>query len=314
MKKSALYTINIILIIFVVLPLFVSSINAQTASKGFTIIPPRFELFGNPGEVLTEQVRVRNDSSLSNTYDVQVVDFATAGEEGHVVLEEEGHNTTFTLAQWIKTSASNLTLQPNQEKTFSFTITIPKNAEPGGHYASILFSSATQEQTPGSASVTERIGTLILLRISGNVTETAQIETFESPKYAKSGPITFVLRLKNDGNVHVQPKGTIIITNLFGQKVEEIPLNGANVLPMATRKMETVWDKKNILGAFTATLVATYGQQNLPLTSAVRFTVVSPTAAALLIGGSIALIIFLLTLISGRKRVARALKVLASGK
>jgi hypothetical protein len=76
--------------------------------------------------------------------------------------------------------------------------------------------------------------------------------------------------------------------------------------------MVTTWDKKNLLGIYKATMVSTYGEQNVPLTAATRFTVASPVALALIGIGSIALLIFLLSLISGRKRLGKAFKALSS--
>jgi hypothetical protein len=101
---------------------------------------------------------------------------------------------------------------------------------------------------------------------------------------------------------------------MFGKKIDELPLNGQNVLPGVVRKMDTEWTKTNALGYYTATLVATYGQQNLPLTAATKFLVVSPTAAILIGIGTVAGILFIFSLISGKSRLLRALKVIISGK
>lgn len=290
-----------------------TTLHAQeSGDKTITVIPPRFELFANPGDSLTELVRIRNESDFPVTYTIVVEDFSASGEEGHVVLEEEG-TETFSLASWIEPETRDIVLQPQEERSFTFSINVPRDAEPGGHYASVLFQSGS-DPVPGAANVTQRVGTLVLLRVSGNVTEQAVIETFEAPNYSQSGPVPFTLRLRNDGNTHIRPQGTIIITNLFGQKVQEVPLQGANVLPGAIRKMDqTVWDQENIIGHFTATLVATYGQQNLPLTAATKFTVISPTAIILISVIGVAGLFFLISLISGRSRLLKALKVMVSG-
>lgn len=139
------------------------------------------------------------------------------------------------------------------------------------------------------------------------------IETFSAPGRSEAAPIDFTLRVKNDGNVHIRPKGTIIITNLFGQKVDEIPLEGANVLPGATRKMDTAWEKDNALGSYTATLVATYGQQSLPLTAATKFNVISNTALILVIAIVIIALLFIISLITGRGRLKKAIQALTQG-
>lgn len=310
-KNSILQrTILIITLFFVISVSKPVKTSAQT-SKGLTVIPPKFELFANPGDTISERLRLRNESDFPVTYTVLSEDFSSSGEEGAVTLEGETADPNFALATWLTPETNDITLQPKEEKTFTFSVAVPKEAEPGGHYASLLFSSGT-EPVPGSAAVTSRIGSLVLLRVSGNVTEDANVENFTAPSYSKSGPIPFDLRLKNNGNVHIRPKGTIVITNLFNQKVAEIPLQGANVLPGAVRKMETMWDKTNPLGIYTATLVATYGQQNLPLTAATRFTAISPVAAILITVALVAGIIFLISLFTGRGRLKKAFKAFTS--
>ena len=287
-------------------------VHAQESGRSLSIIPPKFELFANPGDTVTEKIRIRNDSDFPVTYQVIVEDFGSTGEEGHVALEEESPDSLFSLATWIAPSVNEIILQPGEEQSFSYAINVPKDAEPGGHYASILFQS-TQEDLPGVTDVTQRIGSLILLRVSGNIEENANIETFTAPGHSQTGPIPFTLRVVNDGNVHIRPKGTIIVTNLFGKKVDEIPLDGANVLPGATRKMETEWENENLFGSYKATLVATYGQQNLPLTAATKFNVFSNTALILIAIAAIAIVFFLISLFSGRGRLSKALKALTQG-
>ncbi len=304
-------------LLFIAVALFVFFVNTSTAmaqSNGaLTIIPPKFELFSNPGETSTQVIRIRNESTAPATYTMIVEDFTTAGEEGQVILEEGESDTSYSLAKWIELSTKDIILQPNEEKNVAFVVNTPIDAEPGGHYASILFKTGGTEDVKGGASVTNRIGSLVLLRVSGNVTEDAEIETFSAPKFLNTGPVPILLRLKNNGNAHIIPKGTIVITNTFGKKVDEIPLTGKNVLPGATRKMETLWEKNKLLGNYTATLIATYGQQNKPLTGVVKFTVISKTA---LIVGFIALfslVGLIMTIIFGRERLSKVFSVLFKG-
>ncbi|NMC35703.1 DUF916 domain-containing protein [Candidatus Beckwithbacteria bacterium] len=299
---------------FFVFYVIISNKFVLAQGTSLTIIPPKFELFSNPGETISEKIRVKNNSDAPQTYTVLIEDFTTSGEEGDVVLEEEQSDTSYSLAKWIEPAFKDVILQPNEEKSLSFVVNVPRNAEPGGHYASILFQSNLEGvNVEGGASVAQRIGSLVLLRVSGNVNEKAAIENFSTPAYQEKSPISFLLRVKNDSNTHIRPQGTIVITNLFGKKVAEIPLQGLNVLPGAIRKMETIWDEGNVLGVYTATLIATYGQQKLPLTAAVRFTVIPKTLLIIGFVGGVALIGFILTLIMGRKRFAKMMRVLMKG-
>ncbi len=286
------------------------------AGRSLTIIPPKFDgLFANPGDTAVETLRVRNDSDTPVTYGIKIEDFTTSGEEGQVVLEEGESDKNFSLASWIEMETSDIVLQPLEERTISFVINVPRNAEPGGHYASILFQS-TAEQIPGNAAVAQRVGSLVLLRVSGNVDENAELLTFSTPNYQKSGPITFSMRVENKGNVHVQPQGTIIIKNMFGKKVAEIPLDSRNVLPGAVRKMDTVWNQERLLGRYTATLISQYGEgaKKNTLSAAINFTVASPVAIVLIVVGTIAVLGILVFMIAGWGRMSKAMKMIATGK
>lgn len=77
--------------------------------------------------------------------------------------------------------------------------------------------------------------------------------------------------------------------------------------------MDTSWEKQNALGSYTATLVATYGQQSLPLTAATKFTVISNTMLILFIAIAVVLVLFIISLVSGRGRLKKALKALTQG-
>lgn len=282
----------------------------QTAqADSFSVIPPRFELFGNPGDTIVDKIRIKNGSDTNETYQMQVEDFKAQGDEGGVALIDPGSpSTTFSLATWITVDPPRITIAPGEESTVNYTIRIPRNGEPGGHYASVLARRAGQG-SPGAAAVDTRVGSLILLRVSGNVTEKAHVESFRAQEsYAQHGPVTFVLRSANDGNVHVQPSGTIVITNMFGRKVTEIPLTQANILPGSSRNITTTWDAKNPIGRYTATLVATYGQSKETLSATTSF-IVFPLYLLVII---LAIILVLFLLITQRKKVRRIINRITS--
>jgi hypothetical protein len=281
--------------------------EATVGGTGVTIVPPSFELYGNPGDSLTERIKVRNDSDAEMRYSLLVEDFKAVGEEGGVgLIDDDQSNSTYSLAKWVFPEPKSFTLAAGQEKEISFSINIPKNAEPGGKYGSILVKIGEEGKVQSGASVSSRVGSLILLRVSGNVKEEASVASFKTDKgYYEKGPISFMLRVKNTGNNHIRPKGTIVVSNIFGQKVAQIDLNGKNVLPGAIRKMDTEWKPKGMLAnRYTATLVATYGQSSgQSLSSSVSFIVFPKYMIVLMLIGILALV----GAISGRKSIKKSI-------
>jgi len=253
---------------------FVRPQIARADSIGLT--PPKFELLGNPGDTVNEKIKVENRDNSDTTYQIDVEDFKAADDDGSVSLVDDPNApaTNFSLAQWVTVEPKRVTVPAGQEKVIDVTIKIPKDAEPGGHYASVLVHVAGISTAEGSASVESRVGTLVLLRVSGAITEKLNVDIFKTNEsYYQQGPVEFELRTTNTGNVHVAPAGTIVITNMFGKKIQEIPLTTANVLPGSSRIVRTTLDNKGLLGRYTATLVANYGQSKQNITATTSFIV-----------------------------------------
>ena len=292
----------------------VSRAHADDASVA--VIPPRFELFGGPGDTVVEKLRVRNDATVSQKYTVDVEDFKAKDDEGGVDLIDPTSTavTSYQLAKWITVEPHEFSVDAGAERVLDITVKIPKTAEPGGHFASVLVRRAGTASA-GGAAVDTRVGSLILLRVSGSVTESASVDYFKAENsFAQYGPVTLDLRTVNNGNVHVAPRGTIVITNTFGQKVAEIPLSSANVLPGSARIARTLWDQKNLVGRYTATLVAQYGQNNGPdgkpetLSASTTFTIFPLYLLWILI----AVIVILFLLVTRRRQLKKFLNKLTS--
>lgn len=268
--------------------------------------PPKLELFGNPGDTLFEKIKVRNDDEAPATYSMGVEDFTASDEEGGVAFVEDPNapRTSYSLASWITVDPPRFVVPGGGEKVINVTIKIPKDGEPGSHFASVQVSLAPATPVAGSASVESKLNSLILLRVSGNITEKVTLDSFKaSDSYFQHGPIDFVLRAKNEGNVHLVPTGTITVKDGFNRKVKEIPLRGATILPGTARISKTTWEDKNMIGRYTATLVATYGENKQPLAASASF-IVLPVSLLVLLG---AVILAILLAISQRKKFRKVL-------
>jgi len=286
-----------------------TSVKAQ-AQTGLSISPLVFELNGDPGNVITNQIKIYNPTEFSVSVKVKVEDFSPVGEEGQVVIEEPDGKNTYSIATWTSVSPQEFTLGAKQQKIITFTIRVPSNAEPGGHYGSIgaITSGGTSEVT-GSISNSE-VTSLILLRTSGNIKEEILIKDFKTVKpFFEYGPAEFELKFENTGNVHLKPAGFITITDMFGKQVAQIDVPQNNVIPDAVRSANVNWDQKNLIGNYTATLVTNYGSSSKQTITSVTTFFAFPWKKGLIVAVVVLIIIFILR--RSRKRISKALQALA---
>jgi len=286
---------------------FSQAVFAAAASLG--ISPVTFELTGRPGETIENYLKVFNPSGDIIGVKMQIEDIAPTGEEGFVTVEPPD-TETYSLARWIITDPEEFELAPGEQKQVKVTLTIPQNAEPGGHYGTVLAATrAVMGSGTTGTAIVQRVGALILLIVPGEMKEILVVKDFSAPIFSEYGPINFSIKFENTGTVHLKPKGLITISNLLGRKSAEIPFPEKNVLPKGIRKLDVSWDKKLLWpGRYTAVITGNYGLDNAQISSQVITFWVLPWKLCL----AALLILILLFLI--RKRFVAAFKILIRGE
>lgn len=282
-------------------------------SSSFQISPPTANYSADPGGKSTGKIKVTNltDTPISLTISKQ--NFVAKGEEGEVELVDDA-NPLYSLAPWFVLGASSLDVPARATREIGYSVDIPKNAEPGGRYGSIVFSTIPPKLPSGEsgAVVQQNIAALVFQRINGAANESLNLESFATDKgFYEFGPVNFTTRVKNTGTVHEKPTGTITIKNMFGLTVAKVPLDEHFVIPGSIRKLSNAWPSgKNqpfLFGRYTAELTASYGSGKA-ISGSTSFTVLPwKIVAAVILVLVLAFVIFW----RGRKRLGRAVRILA---
>lgn len=282
-------------------------------ASAISISPLIFELNANPGEVLQNTVRIYNDQDYSVGVRVEVQNFLATGESGQVLVEESvpGETANFSLADWVTVSPSEFELSPLESKIVTFTIIVPEGAEPGGHYASVLVGISGADVSSGGVGIAQKLGSLLLLNVSGDIKEELQIEEFSAPGYSEYGPVPITLRLRNTGSVHLKPRGFISIQNMFGKEVAKLDVPQSNVLPDSIRRISLSWGEKIQFGRYDAVLSAVYGSANEPLGGVLRFWIVPWKILAIVLIGILIVVLFLFSI---RDRLGAAIRAFKKAK
>ncbi len=266
--KRIIYALTFIFLLIFFFNINFKKVLAQP-SMGIKISPVRIEDIVDPGETITKYIKVANESNQKKTLYVYLKDFKAEGEEGKPKLIAPGSEKGYFLASWIDITKEGIEFGPWEEKTIKFQIHVPSDVGPGGYYGAILFGAQPPklniegEDKGAGMAIAQQTGCLVLLQVSGDIIEKAEIREFSTDKNFYSTPfkVNFLIRVENLGNVHVKPHGAITIKNMFGKKVAEVKVNdkGANVLPNSIRRFEVDWESDSGFGKYTAELGLSYG-------------------------------------------------------
>ena len=288
---------------------------AQTDSgKAIAISPLTFEVTANPGDVITNALRVFNPGDEQVAVAVHVEDFSPSGETGQAVVSA-AESTGYSIASWTTIENLEFVLGPKEQAIVNHTIRVPVNAEPGGHYGAITAEVRAGAVTGGSGTaVAQKVASLLLVAVAGDVQESLTISDFVGPGnlVLDASAVTFASRFDNQGSVHLKPRGFVTITDTFGREIATVALDQKNVLPGSKRLIETTWSPEGfVIGRVNAQLTAIYGSTNEPLAASTSFWVV-PIRVVGPIGGGL-LVVLVLGFVF-RKRFALAFSILVRGQ
>ncbi|OQB06465.1 MAG: hypothetical protein BWY19_00277 [bacterium ADurb.Bin212] len=253
--------IFIVLFVFLMLvfPQASSASNTQNSSSGVTVLPAKFELNATPGEKISQSLRITNDDDHDYIYALSIDNVAFTGESGELIVGTSTPNLPNLLSGWVSFEKNSGILKAKSFETVVFNIDVPKDIEIGGKYASLVIGIDKIDRESGKSMGEAKIVSMILLTIAGGFEDNAKIVEFSLEKKPLN-EFDFILRVRNHDVNHIKPNGSIVVSNILGNKVAEIPIVGDNVLPGSVRKTITKWQpEKKLFGYYTATIVAKYG-------------------------------------------------------
>lgn len=259
-----------------------------------TASPVKVEVTGDAGQTLHGEIELINEQTEPKRLYTSFENFEPAGDTG----SPRFIGNTDGLATWMQSEAS-VTVEPTMKVVVPYTIVIPKDAEPGGYFAAIFFGEQDpQTQQAGEVSIGGKLGILILLRVSGDIVESAGLSEYKAnngTRLFSSLPISFSYRFSNSGGDRVVPLGDIVIKNMFGGVASAVSANKneGSVLPNSSRKFESVWGQTSAatssagffatakqqlsnfhLGLYSARISVMYGVTNQVASDMYRFLII----------------------------------------
>lgn len=251
----------------------IGALASAPMAHAITVGPVRLEFSVNPGDTVKGTVTVINDGNEEATFYPSFEKFIE--NNGNKIFTKE----TSDIATWF-VALPSVTLKAGEQKDIPFTMDIPKNAPPGGHFAVMWWSTAPPNVQGGQqVSIVTRAGILVYMTVAGDIHEGGSMTNFVANNgglFFFGYPISFSTSFKNEGNVYEKPQGSIVVRNMLGMTSATLSVNepGSNVLPQSTKSFDAVWQSNPwAFGLYHAVATLTYGQNSTQVTASRWFFV-----------------------------------------
>jgi hypothetical protein len=320
-KKNTHMRIPQLLVTMIIFMMSVAMPAHAQQGMSLTVSPPLFQFTLTPGNSWASSIKVSNGNSYDITIYATPVHFNSIGEAGKGIFtplsNNESQDSRYTLASWIDVTEDPIIIPKGRSTRIPFFVETPEDAQPGGHYAAILIGTRPIDQSGQTQiKVSSLISALLFARVAGDVVEEGKIREFSTEKVLYQRPrAEFTLRFENTGNVHVVPRGDIVIYNMWGKERGRIDVNKSvdfgNVFPDSVRKFSFTWEGESNfydIGRYKAISTLSYGVGASQNDFRVIYFWVIPVKPLLWIGGTLLLFILFIVL-SIRRYVRHALEI-----
>lgn len=250
----------------------------EEPAAGFLISPSEVELTTPPGGVKVFSLTLINRSKERPSRFRMLTTDLEVTQEGRLNYPQAG-SQSHSCALWLDVDPRELLLAPEQGRTILCKFRVPVGTPPSGRYAAVIAELVPEElKARVGTQVFFRLASVVKLTVAGSgIRKSAVIEQLRvEPWTAESGKtgLKAVAAVQNDGTIHVEAKGTLVIRDQRGIRMGQSPLEAGRgtILPGGIRDFTAEFLRALPPGEYTAEAILRYGGFR-PATTKVPFSV-----------------------------------------
>lgn len=239
----------------------ISVVSGTAVSGDFVLGQAKNEVVLKPGESKTREIYVLNRSGQELKFVVGVENFISPDQGQEAIVFTNNQDSIYPAESFLIPEVSKFSLKHGEKIALPISIKVAGDVSPGGLYGAVTVAVEPDNGSSRSqVKTTSQLASLFFIRVSGDVYESGYLEKFSSlKKFYQPGSIDLFFNFKNDGNIYLNPHGTVTITNLFGQVVEQKIILPYFVMPGAIRQQKEVWQASGRRGVYWATIELSRG-------------------------------------------------------
>jgi hypothetical protein len=224
---------------------------SQSAAAAFKVFPTTVDLSRDPGGAALGTIDVRAHGEGGRRFRT-VVEEITQRPDGTQAYSPAS-DSRFSASSWVSVTPVTFSGTPDRTQPIQYRVTVPADAEPGDHLASLTVQRLASSGGATAASI-EAVSVRMTIRVRGEIRPEARITGLEVPSIADGGPVSIAATVKNSGNVTLDfdraNPGAVSVLDGDDRKAR-LPFAG-QLFPGQTRVFASSWEDPPLLGDFDA--------------------------------------------------------------
>lgn len=233
----------------------VSAATTDDSVESITVSPASTKLQLDTGATHTDELTVLNDGTVAYDFILYARPYSVKGE---------GYDPDFTgtppnadAYRWVQFQEASVRIEPGQTIKVPYSLTIPKDAAPGGHYGVIFAETQPTAADGTSVSRKKRVGSLLYVTVNGTYTTGGQLLSSDIAWLQFRAPLAAAVTVENSGNADFDAKIQYKVSDLFGRTKYDTTKQYV-ILPKTIRKVTIDWPTAPWFGLFNVSATTSY--------------------------------------------------------
>lgn len=160
--------------------------------------------------------------------------------------------------KWVQFDQPSYEIKPGQTVEVKYTLRVPANATPGGHYGVLFAETQPTGTTEGTAIVRKkRVGSILYATVKGNVTTSGKQIGVDVPFFQFSAPLKIRNTVDNAGNTDFTVSSSVRVSDVLGTLKYKSDKEVA-VLPGQPREINNDWQNPAWIGLYKVEQVSKF--------------------------------------------------------
>lgn len=267
MKKLILSSLVFVLTVSLMSPLAVHAQETPGATESITLSPVSRKYKVDAGQTVSDKLTIVNDGQVDYDFIVYSRPYSipatSTGDYDYTkpnftAAPGNGAPKNADAYGWIQFPKTKFNVKAGATVEVAYTMTVPKQAAPGGHYG-VIFAETQPPQNQGEGNAVvrkKRVGTILYSTVNGQFSTAGQLEKTDIPFWQLEPPLKATSTVKNTGNTDFTNDTVYTVKDVFGNtKFSET--KQYTILPQTTRKMTFDWTRASWFGLYKVELEQT---------------------------------------------------------
>ena len=270
---------------FVVAPITVHAAEPnQVQSESILLSPTSKRHEVKAGDTKRDSFKIFNDGTIPITFLVYARPYSVANENYEANFDTESRNAD--AYKWVQFDTTSFDLEPGKSTDVNYTLRVPTDAAPGGHYG-VLFAETQPTSNPTGTAIAQkkRVGAILYATVDGELTTSGSFLGADTPLFQSKAPLKIRMRVENKGNSDFIVQNSVRVSDIFGGLKFKNEKESV-VLPSTTRAIVNDWANPAWIGVYKVEQTAKFLDTDRSVTKYVVFVPVWVYLAAFILIGA----------------------------